>query len=82
VTQVLPSVGAPPTADELVQPMMTIREAAALLHVHLSTIRRWEKSGWLISTRVGPRGHRRYSRQAVMKLAGRDGAPQAAEAGR
>lgn len=53
-----------------VEPMMTIREAAALLNVHLSTVRRWEKSGWLVSTRVGPRGHRRYSRQAVMKLVG------------
>jgi excisionase family DNA binding protein len=51
--------------------MMTIGEAAALLHVHLSTLRRWEKSGWLRSTRVGPRGHRRYNRELMLKLAER-----------
>ncbi|MHB8509159.1 MAG: MerR family transcriptional regulator [Candidatus Dormibacteria bacterium] len=47
---------------------MTIRQAAALLNVHLSTLRRWEKSGQLVSTRVGPRGHRRYSRDHILEL--------------
>lgn len=51
--------------------MMTIGEAAGLLHLHLSTLRRWEKSGWLQSTRVGPRGHRRYNRELILGLAER-----------
>jgi excisionase family DNA binding protein len=50
-------------------PMMTIREAATVLNVHLSTLRRWEKAGWLEPVRLGPRGHRRYTRRQIMDLA-------------
>jgi excisionase family DNA binding protein len=49
--------------------MMTIREAATLLNVHLSTLRRWEKAGLLEAVRLGPRGHRRYARRHIMSLA-------------
>jgi excisionase family DNA binding protein len=68
-----------------VGPMMTIREAATVLNVHLSTLRRWEKAGLLEAVRLGPRGHRRYPRRHIMSLAdgggndsqedGRAGAP-------
>ena len=59
--------------------MMTIGEAAALLHVQLSTLRRWEKSGWLHSTRVGPRGQSRYNRDFILGLAERGVGPGSRE---
>jgi len=55
--------------------MMTIREAAAVLNVHLSTLRRWDKSGFLTSTRIGSRGHRRYSRERIFHLVNLGSAP-------
>jgi excisionase family DNA binding protein len=61
-------------------PMMTIREAATLLNVHLSTLRRWEKAGLLDAVRLGPRGHRRYARSQILNLAdGRHEVSQPAE---
>ncbi len=48
--------------------LMTIREAAALVHVHVSTLRRWEKSGLLRPYRVGRRGDRRYTRVQLLEL--------------
>ena len=67
--EVVTSADAGPRLDGQMLPLMTIGEAAAFLHVHLSTLRRWEKSGFLSSMRVGPRGHRRYSRSAILELA-------------
>lgn len=49
-----------------VERLLTIREASALVHVHSSTLRRWEKSGLLRPYRVGPRGDRRYSRAQLL----------------
>jgi excisionase family DNA binding protein len=43
-----------------VEKLLTAREAAELLHTHISTIGRWSRSGLLKSYRVGSRGHRRY----------------------
>ena len=67
-----------PGGDSLL-PMLTIREAADILRVHISTLRRWEKSGFVSSIRVGPRGHRRYSREMILDLAhsqgGANGSP-------
>ena len=53
--------------------MMTIRQAATLLNVHLSTLRRWEKVGLLEPFRIGPRAHRRYTRDQIESLLVRSG---------
>ena len=55
------------TLDEMA-PLLTIREVSRLLNVHLSTLRRWEKAGILEPTRLGPRGHRRYTRSQITAL--------------
>jgi excisionase family DNA binding protein len=54
-------------------PVLTIREAATLLHVHLGTLRRWEKAGFIKPLRIGPRGHRRYPREQIEELIARAG---------
>jgi excisionase family DNA binding protein len=40
--------------------LLTIRQAAEILNVHVETLRRWDKSGRLKAIRVNERGDRRY----------------------
>ena len=40
--------------------LLTIRQAAEVLNVHVETLRRWDKSGRLKAFRVNKRGDRRY----------------------
>jgi excisionase family DNA binding protein len=44
--------------------LMTAREAAAYLHISLSTLQLIERQGYIIPFRT-PGGHRRYSREMV-----------------
>ena len=48
--------------------LITINQAANLLHVHPETLRRWDSSGELKAIRVKDRGHRRYSLKDIEKL--------------
>ena len=41
--------------------LLTIRQAAEILNVHVETLRRWDKAGKLKAIRVNERGDRRYS---------------------
>jgi excisionase family DNA binding protein len=45
--------------------MLTARELARLLNVHINTVRRWDESGMLKAYRIGTRGDRRFSREDV-----------------
>ena len=45
--------------------MLTAREVARLLNVHINTVRRWNGKGVLKAYRVGPRGDRRFSREDI-----------------
>jgi excisionase family DNA binding protein len=45
--------------------MLTARELARFLNVHINTVRRWDASGMLKSYRIGARGDRRFSREDV-----------------
>lgn len=40
--------------------LLTIRQAAEVLNVHIETLRRWDKSGKLKAIKVNERGDRRY----------------------
>jgi excisionase family DNA binding protein len=40
--------------------LLTIRQAAEILNVHVETLRRWDKSDKLKAIRVNERGDRRY----------------------
>jgi excisionase family DNA binding protein len=45
--------------------MLTIGEVAALLHVHVNTVRRWNNQGIIKAYRIGPRGVRRFRQQDI-----------------
>lgn len=47
--------------------MLTIVEVAAELNVSLSTLRRWDKKGWLKSIRL-PSNQRRYRIEDIEKI--------------
>ena len=51
--------------SELMDRMLTVNEVAHLLHVHHSTVRRWEKQGQLKSYRLGSRGVIRFKREDI-----------------
>ena len=55
------------TKDELPK-LLTIRQAAEILNVHIETLRRWDKSGKLKAIRVNDRGDRRYKPENLEKL--------------
>lgn len=40
--------------------LLTIRQAAEILNVHVETLRRWDKSGKLKAIKINSRGDRRY----------------------
>ncbi len=51
--------------------LLTIRQVAKVLSVHITTLRRWDKKGKLKAIRVGLRsgvGERRYRREDIIKL--------------
>lgn len=41
---------------------LSINEAANILGIHPETLRRWDRTGKVISMRIGARGHRKYRR--------------------
>jgi len=46
--------------------MMTTRDLAKFLNVHINTVRRWSDQGIIKTYRIGPRGDRRFAREDVM----------------
>lgn len=48
--------------------MLTVGDAAQLMGVNISTVRRWSNKGILETYRVGPRGDRRFRRQDIDKF--------------
>ena len=48
--------------------LLTIRQAAELLHVPLETLRQWDKKGRLRAVRRGTRGIRRYRLEDIVRV--------------
>jgi excisionase family DNA binding protein len=48
--------------------LLTPRQAADLLNVHVNTLRHWSNKGILETYRIGPRGDRRLRRQDIDNL--------------
>jgi len=48
--------------------LLTIRQAAEILNVHVETLRRWDESGKLKATRINERGDRRYKPEDLEKI--------------
>ena len=51
---------------EEIDTLLTAGEAASLLHVHINTVRKWSNLGVIPSSRVGPRGDRRFRKRDLM----------------
>lgn len=49
-----------PKKNTTLPKLLTIRQTAEILNVHVETLRRWDKSGRLKAIRVNERGDRRY----------------------
>lgn len=45
--------------------LLTARQVARLLNVHVNTVRRWNDRGILKAYRIGPRGDRRFSKTDI-----------------
>lgn len=48
--------------------LLTIRQVAEILNVHVETLRRWDKNGKLKAIRVNERGDRRYRPKDLEKI--------------
>jgi excisionase family DNA binding protein len=51
-------------SDEMM-PMLTVKDVARILHIHVNTARRWSDQGILKSYRVSRRGDRRFQRKDI-----------------
>jgi len=57
----------PKTKDELPK-LLTIRQAADVLNVHVETLRRWDKNSKLKAIKINERGDRRYKLEDLEKV--------------
>lgn len=53
--------------DEIM-PMLTVKDVARLLHVHVNTARRWSDQGILKSYRITRRGDRRFKQEDIARF--------------
>lgn len=54
--------------NESMDQMLKVGEVAHLLHVHPTSVRRWQRTGALEAYRIGPKGSLRFKREAIMKF--------------
>jgi excisionase family DNA binding protein len=45
--------------------LLTARQVARILNVHVNTVRRWNDRGILKAYRIGPRGDRRFNKEDI-----------------
>ena len=57
-----------PKKNTTLPKLLTIRQAAEVLNVHVETLRRWDKSGKLRAIIMNERGDRRYRPEDLEKL--------------
>lgn len=57
-----------PKKNTTLPKLLTIRQAAEVLNVHVETLRRWDKSGKLKAIRVNDRGDRRYDPKDIKAI--------------
>ena len=54
-------------SDEI-EPMLTVKDVAHLLHIHVNTARRWSDQGIIKSYRITRRGDRRFRREDILRF--------------
>jgi len=52
-------------AQNEINPMLTIKDVARLLNIHVNTARRWSDQGILKSYRITRRGDRRFRQEDI-----------------
>jgi len=45
--------------------MLTVKDAAEIIHVHPNTLRRWHEKGRIRAYRIGTRGDRRFMQSDI-----------------
>mgnify|MGYP001077294804 CR=1 FL=1 len=50
------------------EPLLTVREVAQLLHIHSNTVRRWNNRGIITAYRITRRGDRRFRREDIARF--------------
>lgn len=53
--------------SEEIEPMLTVKDVANLLHIHVNTARRWSDQGIIKSYRITRRGDRRFRREDILR---------------
>jgi excisionase family DNA binding protein len=51
-----------------IMPMLSIRDVARLLHIHVNTARRWSDQGILKAYRITRRGDRRFRQEDIARF--------------
>ena len=51
-----------------IMPMLSIRDVARLLHIHVNTARRWSDQGIIKSYRITRRGDRRFRQEDIARF--------------
>lgn len=59
-----------PDSNKNIPKLLTIRQAAEILNVHVETLRRWDKSGKLKAVKINSRGDRRYDPKDIEVILG------------
>jgi len=54
-----------PNKKDILPKLLTIRQAAEILNVHVETLRRWDNKGKLPAIKVNDRGDRRYKQADI-----------------
>ena len=53
--------------DEIM-PMLTVKDVAVMLNIHVNTVRRWADQGILKAWRITSRGDRRFRREDIARF--------------
>ena len=56
------------SVNNTTSPMLTVREVASLLGIHVNTVRRWSDEGRLKAFRITRRGDRRFKRSEISRF--------------
>lgn len=51
-----------------VKPMLTVKDVARMLNIHVNTARRWSDQGIIKSYRITRRGDRRFRREDILRF--------------